>query len=134
MYVLTIDVPDISQPQHNISILLNNNSSVILQCRATGKGSLKYYWERNNSENWITVDNNNRTSYTTGTTGQYRCNVTNEAGSVVSPVITVYGKNVAISLAHDQLYIAGQVCIELEALLIVDVGFFNITIVTYGRS
>ena len=60
--------------------------------------------------------------------------MTNEAGSVVSPVITVYGKNVAISLAHDQLYIAGQVCIELEAFLIVDVGFFNITIVTYGGS
>ena len=33
----------------------------------------------------ITVDNNNRTSYTTRTTGQYRCNMTNEVESVTSP-------------------------------------------------
>ena len=37
----------------------------------------------------LAIDNNNRTSYTTNTTGQYRCNVTNEVGSVVSLVITV---------------------------------------------
>ena len=37
----------------------------------------------------LAIDNNNRTSYTTNTTGQYRCNVTNEVGSVVSLVITI---------------------------------------------
>ena len=60
---------------------------------AAGDGSLKYYWERKDAGNWVTVNNDSRISYIiTGTTGQYRCNVTNEVGSVLSPVITVYGK------------------------------------------
>ena len=84
--------PTIIQPQRHSEVPLKINLTVTVQCIATGDGSLKYYWERNDSGNWITVDNNNRTSYTTNTTGQYRCNVTNEVGSVVSPVITVYGK------------------------------------------
>ena len=95
MLPLLVDggLPTIIQPQHASVVPLNiSTSTVTLQCTATGNGSLNYYWERNDSGNWITVDNNNRTSYTTGTTGQYRCNVTNEVGSVVSPVITVYGK------------------------------------------
>ena len=87
-----VDPPVLQQPSHANQLPLSRNSTITLHCRATGDGSLKYYWERNDSGNWITVDNNNRTSYTTGTTGQYRCNVTNEVGSVVSPVITVYGK------------------------------------------
>ena len=67
--------------------------SVTLQCRASGGGSLKYYWERKESAHWITVNTNNKmSSYITRTSGQYRCNVTNEVGSVISPVITVYGK------------------------------------------
>ena len=85
-------LPTIIQPQHASKVPLRSTTTVTLNCTATGDGSLKYYWERNDSGNWITVDNNNRTSYTTETTGQYRCNVTNEVGSVVSPVITVYGK------------------------------------------
>ena len=84
-------LPTIIQPQDASEVSLRS-STVTLNCTATGDGSLIYYWERNDSGNWITVDNNNRTSYTTVTTGQYRCNVTNEVGSVVSPVITVYGK------------------------------------------
>ena len=70
---------------------MRKSLSATLKCRAAGYGSLTYYWERKDSGNWITVDNDNRTSYTTKTSGQYRCNVTNEAGSVLSPVITVYG-------------------------------------------
>ena len=69
-----------------------DSSSAILQCRATGEGLLNYYWEKGNSKNWITVNSTNMTSYTAKTSGQYRCNVTNEVGSVLSPVITVYGK------------------------------------------
>ena len=93
MLPLLVDgrLPTIIQPQRASEVPLRS-STVTLRCRATGDGSLKYYWERHDLGNWITVDNNNRTSYTTGTTGQYRCNVTNEVGSVVSPVITVYGK------------------------------------------
>ena len=67
-------------------------SSFTILCRAAGYGSLTYYWEKNVSKKWINVDSNNKTSYKTTNTGQYRCNVTNEAGSVVSPVITVYGE------------------------------------------
>ena len=67
-------------------------SSVTLQCRATGEGSLNYYWKEEISGNWITVNSTNMTSYTATTSGQYRCNVSNEVGSVVSPVVTVYGK------------------------------------------
>ena len=92
LYHLHLDPPILRQPSHDNQIPLRRNSNLTLHCRATGGGSLKYYWKRNDSGNWITVDNNNRISYTTGTTGQYRCNVTNEVGSVVSPVITVYGK------------------------------------------
>ena len=53
-----------------------------------------YYWEEKKSDKWITVDSTNIhvTSYATSTTGQYRCNVTNEVGSVVSSVVTVYGE------------------------------------------
>ena len=93
MLPLLVDggLPTIIQPQHASEVPLRS-STVTLNCTATGDGSLIYYWERNDSGNWITVDSNNRKSYTTGTTGQYRCNVTNEVGSVVSPVITVYGK------------------------------------------
>ena len=91
-YHLYLDPPVLQQPSRDNQIPLRRNSTVTLYCTATGDGSLKYYWERNDSGNWITVDNNNRTSYTTETTGQYRCNVTNEVGSVTSPVITVYGK------------------------------------------
>ena len=71
---------------------LREGSSYTISCRAAGYGSLTYYWEKKESEKWITVDSTNKTSYKTTTTGQYRCNVTNEAGSVVSPVITVHGE------------------------------------------
>ena len=69
------------------------SSTVTLQCIATGDGLLKYYWERKDSGNWVTVNNSTRESYIiTGTIGKYRCNVTNEVESALSPVITVYGK------------------------------------------
>ena len=78
------------------------NSHVTLQCIATWDGgSLIHYWEKKVSENWIAVDSNNRTSYTTNTTGQYRCNVTNEVGSVISPVITVYGRKNLLIYTHN---------------------------------
>ena len=67
-----------------------NGSNVTLQCGATGEGLLNYYWEKEDSGNWITI--NNMTSYSATISGRYRCNVSNEVGSVVSPVITVYGK------------------------------------------
>ena len=81
------------QPQHASEVPLRS-STITLHCRATGDGLLKYYWERKDSGNWIT--DKNSTSWTpyiiTGTSGKYRCNVTNEVESALSPVITVYGK------------------------------------------
>ena len=91
-YVIVTGPPVIKQPQQDNYVPLKEGSSYNISCRAVGYGSLTYYWERKDSEKWITVDNNNKTSYKPTTTGQYRCNVTNEAGSVVSPVITVYGE------------------------------------------
>ena len=89
-----IGLPLFQKPSPNDQLVpLMINSHVILHCTPTWDGgSLIYYWEKKDLENWITVDSNNRTSYTTNTTGQYRCNVTNEVGSVISPVITVYGR------------------------------------------
>ena len=69
--------------------------SITLKCRASGLGTLVYYWERSSSgSNWTTVSNDSTTSYTTDTTltiGQYmyRCIVSNEAGSVMSNSTTV---------------------------------------------
>ena len=72
---------------------------MIFMCGANGVGMLVYSWERHSGSNWITVSNDNKTSYTTDTTlaiGQYmyRCRVSNEAGSVVSNIATVnvYGE------------------------------------------
>ena len=87
-----LGLPIILLPQRTSEVALRS-LTITLQCRAVGDGSLKYYWERKNSGNWVIVNNNNSVPYIiTGTTGQYRCNVTNEVGSVISPVITVYGK------------------------------------------
>ena len=68
-------------------------------CRASGLGMLLYSWERSSGSGWTTVSNDNTTSYTTNavlTSGQYmyRCNVSNEAGSVVSnsATVNVYGE------------------------------------------
>jgi len=64
-------------------------------CRASGLGTLIYSWEiRRSGNSWTTIDNAERTSYTTSRSvavGQYmyRCNVNNEAGSVVSHYATV---------------------------------------------
>ena len=89
--------PVIQQPEHdNEKPLKKVHSHVTLNCTASGYGSLIYHWERRLTEShkWFIISHIiNTTTYITGSTGQYRCNVTNEAGSVVSPVITVYGNN-----------------------------------------
>ena len=73
--------------------------SITLMCRASGLGTLVYSWERRSGRRWTTVSNDNTTSYTTDTTltiGEYmyRCNVSNEAGPVVSnsTTVNVYGE------------------------------------------
>jgi len=70
-------------------------------CKASGLGTLVYSWERSSGgrSKWLTVSNNNTTSYSINTTltiGKYiyRCRVRNEAGSVVSnnATVNVYGE------------------------------------------
>ena len=69
-------------------------------CSANGLGTLTFSWEMSfNDSKWITVSDDNTTSYTTNSslpTGQYmyRCRVSNESKSVVSSIaaVNVYGK------------------------------------------
>ena len=86
--------PVIKYPQRHYGIPVNKYSNATLQCRAAGYGSLTYFWEKNISGNWITINSITMTSYTTRSSGQYRCNVTNGAGSALSPMITVYGEDI----------------------------------------
>ena len=92
-----IDVPEIIG--HPVGGDIPVNGNVNLSCIASGLGTLVYSWERSSGSSWTTVSNDNTTSYTTDTTlaiGQYmyRCRVSNQAGSVVSNVVTVnvYGE------------------------------------------
>ena len=65
-------------------------------CRASGEGTLVYFWERSSSgSSWATVSNDNTTSYTTDTTLTsgvyvYRCRVNNGGGVVISNIAIVY--------------------------------------------
>ena len=99
LYHCNVGPPVIQQPKRDNRKPVRKHSRqsrVTLHCKASGYGSLIYYWESRLTENhkWSTIKyNTNKTSYTTANTAQYRCNVTNEAGSVVSPVYTVYGNN-----------------------------------------
>ena len=55
-----------------------------LTCDAEGRGTLKYIWQRQESNRWINLDSDDSLSYTATTQGTYRCVVSNEAGSVES--------------------------------------------------
>ena len=90
--------PVIQQPKRDNGKPVRKGSYVALHCTASGYGSVIYYWERRLTENhkWGPLYHINKISHKTGQIGQYRCNVTNEAGSVVSPVITLYGNNLLV--------------------------------------
>ena len=113
MYHCNLGPPIIYQPKHDDKMPVRKGSRPIIHCTASGYGSLIYYWERRITENhnWFTITHSiNKTSYTTGNTGQYRCNVTNEAGSVVSPVVIVYGKNLLVHVLIISLYVCMYMC------------------------
>ena len=97
VYIIVTGPPVIKQPLHKNNVPLKEGSSFNISCRAAGYGSLTYYWEKKDSKEWITVDSNNKTLYEITNTGLYRCNATNEAGSVISPEYNVYGEYITNS-------------------------------------
>ena len=79
---------------HPASQLTNISISVILDCEGTGRGSITYQWETSNINRvqWMKINNSNSKALVVGTleqSQQYRCVVSNEAGSNTSNVATV---------------------------------------------
>ena len=77
---------------HPSSQLVNNSISVTLDCEGIGSGSIAYQWETSNinGRQWMNISNSK--TLVVGTleqSQQYRCVVTNEAGSTSSSVATV---------------------------------------------
>ena len=78
---------------HPASQLINTSISVILNCEGTGGGSITYRWESKKSNNkWMNISNSDSSTLAVGTlkrSQQYRCVVSNQAGSTRSNVSTV---------------------------------------------
>ena len=79
---------------HPVSQLTNVSISVTLDCEGTGRGSIRYQWETSNINGgeWMNISNSNSSRLVAGTleqSQQYRCVVSNEAGSTRSNVATV---------------------------------------------
>ena len=79
---------------HPASQLTNVTISVTLNCERTGRGSITYQWEISNINGgqWININHSNNSTLVVGTleqSQQYRCVVSNEAGSTRSNVATV---------------------------------------------
>ena len=69
--------------------------SVTLNCEGTGRGSIAYHWETSNINGgqWMKISNSNSKRYVVRNiqqSQQYRCVVSNEAGSTRSDVATVF--------------------------------------------
>ena len=84
---------------HPTSQLINVSMSVILDCEGTGRGSITYHWETSNINGgqWMNISSNVNTKLVVrnlGQSQQYRCVVSNEAGSTRSDVaiVTVLSK------------------------------------------
>ena len=79
---------------HPTSQLINISMSVTLNCEGTGRGSITYQWETSNINGgqWMNISNSNSKTLVVGTleqSQQYRCVVSNEAGSTRSNVAIV---------------------------------------------
>ena len=84
---------------HPTSQLTNVSMSVTLDCEGTGRGSIRYHWETSNINGgqWMNIsDSGGKTLVIENLeqSQQYRCVVSNEAGSTGSDVaaITILGK------------------------------------------
>ena len=79
---------------HPTSQLTNISMSVTLDCEGTGIGSITYQWETSdiNGGQWMNIGDSNSTTLVVRDleqSQQYRCVVSNEAGSTRSNVATV---------------------------------------------
>ena len=79
---------------HPTSQLTNVSMSVTLDCEGTGRGSITYHWETSNINGgqWMNISNSNSKTLVIENlkqSQQYRCVVSNEAGSTRSDVATV---------------------------------------------
>ena len=87
---------------HPTSQLTNVSMSVTLDCEGTGRGSITYQWETSNINGgqWMNISNSNSKTLVRNLeqSQQYRCVVSNEAGSTRSDVatVTVLSKHVKI--------------------------------------
>ena len=68
--------------------------AIVLLCEGTGGGSITYRWESSNinGEKWVDVSNSNNKRLIVRKleqSQQYRCIVSNEAGSTRSDVATI---------------------------------------------
>ena len=77
--------------------------SITLDCEGSGTGSITYHWETNiNGGQWMNISNSNSKSLGVGNlkqSQQFRCVVSNEAGSTRSKVATV---NVLSEFEHSK--------------------------------
>ena len=80
---------------HPTSQLTNVSMSVTLDCsEGTGRGSITYHWETSNINGgqWMNISDSNSNRTVVGNleqSQQYRCVVSNEAGSTRSNVATI---------------------------------------------
>ena len=79
---------------HPTSQLTNISMSVTLDCKGTGGGSITYQWETSNINGgqWMNISDSNKKTFVVRNLEQslqYRCVVSNEAGSTRSNVATV---------------------------------------------
>ena len=79
---------------HPTSQLKIVSMSVTLDCEGTGRGSVTYHWETSNINGgqWMNIGSSNRKEYVVSNleqSQQYRCVVSNEAGSTRSDVATI---------------------------------------------
>ena len=90
--IVVLSVPVIIT--HPTSQLISVSMSVTLDCEGTGEGMIIYYWETSNINGgqWMKISNSNNKRYIVRSiqqSKQYRCVVSNEAGSTRSDIATV---------------------------------------------
>ena len=79
---------------HPVSQLTTMSVKVTLQCKVTGRGSITYQWETSNinGRQWMTFSRSNNKRLVVRNlekSQQYRCIVSNEAGSTRSNIATI---------------------------------------------